>query len=146
MSLSAQLQDIIADLSIKLPSAILTGDYPVLERYLSSLVQEFSVNHVAINQQGGSYILTLADDGQFVDMDVAVPCTLTVPSNSSVPFAVGTTVTIRQKGAGQVTITPAGGGVILQYKDGLKTSGQYAVASLVKVATNTWAAFGALVA
>ena len=45
-------------------------------------------------------------------MDNAAANTLTVPPNSSVAFPVGTSIPIRQAGAGQTTIV-AGSGVAI---------------------------------
>jgi hypothetical protein len=65
--------------------------------------------------------------------------TITIPANSSVPFAVGTAILVIASGA--TTISPAGGVTLIQAGSGatgartLATSGQ---ASLVKVGTDTW--------
>jgi len=77
-------------------------------------------------------------------MNKATALTLTVPKNSSVAFPIGTTILIRQKGAGKVTIAPVDGDVTINNSDGLKTTNQYAVATLIKVDTNVWTAFGSL--
>ena len=88
-----------------------------------------------------NYTLVLTDVGKFIDMDKATAVTLTVPLNSSVAFPIGTQIIIRQKGVGQVTVTPIGG-VTLNNANGLITYGQYSVVALIKLATDTWAIFG----
>lgn len=104
------------------------------------------VGGIGINfQTGTSYTLVLTDRNIMVDEANASPITLTVPPNSSVAFPVGTKVLIRQSLAGAVTIT-AGAGVTLETSLTLVTNGQYSVAGIVKVATDTWAVFGDLVA
>lgn len=95
-------------------------------------------------QTGTTYSLVLTDAGKHVGLSNAAAITLTVPTNASVAFPVGTTILLEQVGAGQVTITPAGGVTIHSAGGKLKTSAQYAVASLVKRDTNTWLAFGNL--
>ena len=98
-----------------------------------------------INEQTGtSYTLALSDINKFIDCNNADPFTLTVPTNASVAFPVGTQILIRQKGAGQVTIMAADGVTLNANDDKVVTFGQYAVAGLIKVATNTWAVFGNL--
>ena len=69
--------------------------------------------------------------------------TLTVPANASVAFPIGTTIALRQKGTGTVTITPVTG-VTVDSQNGLVTTGQHAMASILKVATDTWVAVGSL--
>lgn len=96
------------------------------------------------NTQTASYTLVITDVGRPVEMNVASACTLTVPPNSSVPFAIGDTLEVLQYGAGQVTITP-GAGVTLRSDGGkLKTNAQYASATLRKRATDEWIVAGDL--
>jgi hypothetical protein len=97
------------------------------------------------DQTGTTYTLVLADAGKWVRCSNASAIALTVPPNSSVAFPVGTVVTISQAGAGAVTIT-AGSGVTINKRSALTlvTNGQYAVAGIMKSATDTWTAFGDL--
>jgi hypothetical protein len=80
-----------------------------------------------------------------VEMNVASGNALTVPSNANVAFPVGTTVTILQTGAGQTTLTPQSG-VTINATPGLKLRTQWASATLIKRATDTWVALGDLAA
>jgi len=98
-----------------------------------------------INTQGGNYTLALSDAGGLVRMNVGGANTCTVPANASVPFPVQTIVNVSQWGGGQTTIAAAGG-VALRVIPGLKMIGQFAVASLVKVATDEWLVSGNLTA
>lgn len=97
-----------------------------------------------INTQTDDYTLVLTDDGKFIDMDKGTAVVLTVPKNSVVAFPIGTTIAFRQKGAGQVTLTPIDGDVTIDSQDGLVTTGQHAVVSIIKVATDIWVAVGSL--
>lgn len=99
---------------------------------------------IVLNTQADSYTLVLTDAQKLIEMDHADANILTVPKNSSVAFAIGTVIAVRQKGAGQVTIAPVDGDVTINNETGLKLTGQFAVASIVKVDTNVWSAFGAL--
>lgn len=102
---------------------------------------------LTLNAQTANYTLVLTDaDSKFVRMNVASANTLTVPPNSSVAFPVGTQINFSQAGAGQVTVTPGAGVTINSADSGLKTRVQYSVGGLIKVATDTWTAFGDLTA
>ena len=88
--------------------------------------------------------LALTDAGQLIRMNNAGATTVTVPPNSSVAFGVGAQIIVAALGAGAVTIA-AGAGVTLRSKDAaLGVDGQYATASVVKIATDEWLVFGAL--
>jgi hypothetical protein len=104
--------------------------------------------NAATNAQVASYTLVLADNGKYVEMNNASANVLTVPPNSSVAFPVGTQVTIIQTGAGTTTITP-GAGVTVNYYSltGAATrtiKAQWAAATLIKRATDTWVLIGNL--
>lgn len=94
--------------------------------------------------QTASYTLALTDAGKFVRMNVATANNLTVPTNATVAFPIGTVVNVMQIGAGQSTLTPAGGVTIRSENNKYKTKAQYAVVGLLKIATDEWVAFGNL--
>jgi len=102
---------------------------------------------IALNAQTGTtYTAVLGDDGDLITCDNASSIALTIPPNSSVAFGIGTQINVMQLGVGVVTIT-AGAGVTLRSQGTkLKTNGQYAVATCVKIATDTWVVIGNLVA
>ena len=94
------------------------------------------VSHNA--QTGTAYTLVIGDRDKLVEMDNASDNVLTVPPNSSVAFPIGTQILIVQKGSGKCTIT-AGLGVNVYAEDSkIKTVGQYALATLIKCASDTW--------
>ena len=103
------------------------------------------VYHTTINPQIASYTLVLVDDGALLEINSATPVNLTVPPNSSIAFPVGTTINILQTGAGQITVVQ-GDGVTVNATPGLKVRTQWAVATLVKRATNIWVLVGDLAA
>lgn len=99
---------------------------------------------VTTQQSGTAYTLVLADGGTVVETTNAAAVTVTVPLNSSVAFPIGTTIMIRQFGAGQVTV--AGTGVTLRARDGAKkTAGQYAALVLEKRGVDDWYVSGDVV-
>ena len=88
-------------------------------------------------QTGTAYTLVIADAFKLVTMSNAAANTLTVPPNSSVAFPVGTRIDIGQDGAGQTTVA-AGAGVTIRTPETLKLRKQWAKATLIKRATDTW--------
>lgn len=95
------------------------------------------------NQQTGtSYTLALGDQYEIVTLANASAITLTIPTNASVAFPIGTQIVICQDGAGQVTVSPAGGVTMRSRSSANKLSGQYSFATLWKEGTNTWYLFG----
>lgn len=113
----------------------------------ASTIADFTVaaGTVTTNTQSGTtYTLVLADAGLLVEVANASAITVTVPPNSSAAFLVGTTVALRQYGAGQITVA-AGLGVTLHSRGGaFKLAGQYAEAMLTKRATDEWILSGDL--
>lgn len=97
----------------------------------------------AINAQTTAYTTVLTDRDKLVEVSSATGVTLTIPTNSSVAYPVGTSIDILQTGAGQVTIAGAGG-VTVNATPGLKLRTQWSSATLFKRAENTWVAFGDL--
>lgn len=96
-------------------------------------------------QTGTTYTLVAGDAAKIVSMNNASANTLTVPTNASVAFPVGTQILVYQKGAGQTTISPVSGTVNIRSQGSkLKVTGQYGLAGIVKIATDEWIAFGNL--
>jgi hypothetical protein len=112
---------------------------------LASELNNMATAMVAINAQTGTtYDVVLSDDGKLLTCDNAASIALTIVPNSSVAFGIGTQINIMQLGAGTVTIT-AGAGVTLRSAGSkLKTDAQYAVATCLKIASDTWVVVGNL--
>jgi hypothetical protein len=99
---------------------------------------------VTESAQTDNYQLVLADNLKLVTITKGTAVTLTVPANATVAFGIGSMIMICQGGAGQVTVTAAGGVTINSADSALKLTGQYAVATLIKTATNTWLLAGSI--
>lgn len=101
---------------------------------------------VAINAQTGTtYTAVAGDVGKLITASNAAAIALTIPPSV---FAVGDQINIMQGtgGSGVVTIT-AGAGVTLNSNGTkLKTNGQFAVATVLCTAANTFVVLGNLVA
>jgi hypothetical protein len=89
------------------------------------------------NDQSSNYVLVLTDNGLKVRMNVATANTVTIPPNSSVAFAVGSTMRIRQIGVGVTTIAP-GVGVTINSPSGILALSQYTECILMQESANVW--------
>jgi hypothetical protein len=98
----------------------------------------------ATTQVGTTYTLALGDAGTLVEFSAATGVTVTVPPNSGAAFAIGTTITLRQYGAGQVAVAAGAGVTIRSLAGALGLGGRYAQATLTKRATNEWVLSGSL--
>lgn len=96
-------------------------------------------------QSGTTYSLALADAGKVVEVSNASAISISVPTDASVAFPVGTQITILQTGAGQITVaatTPET--TTVNYTPGNKLRAQWSSATLIKRAENTWVLIGDL--
>ncbi len=94
------------------------------------------------NQVGTSYTLVLTDGVQtFVTMNNASAMTLTIPSNASVAFPIGTNILLMRLGAGTLTVSPAGG-VTLVFSSTATLRFQYSVGCIIQIAANSWVLCG----
>lgn len=101
---------------------------------------------VATNARTASYTLVLTDQSKVIEINNASANTLTIPTNASVPFPIGTYILFIQTGAGQTTITPFDGTVTVNSTPGLKTRTQWSSATIIKRGTNSWVVMGDTVA
>jgi hypothetical protein len=96
------------------------------------------VTEVKFNTQTSNYILDPTDASRLVEMNLAGANTLTIPTNLVVPFPIGTQILIAQYGAGQTTVTAAGGVTLRSSGGKTKIAAQYGMATLIKRGTNEW--------
>ena len=102
---------------------------------------------VAVNAQTGTtYTFVAADaNNTMVTLSNASAIALTIPTNASVAFPVGTVLNWAQTGAGQVTCSGASGVTITSVGATAttpKTRVQYSAASAVQTSANNWLVFG----
>lgn len=95
-------------------------------------------------QTGTSYTYVLSDAGKFVTFNNASAIGSVIPTNASVPFPIGTQINILQLGAGAVAVGASGGVTAVSQGSKFRTNGQYAAATLIKIATDTWVVIGNL--
>jgi hypothetical protein len=96
-------------------------------------------------QTGTTYTPVLGDAGKLVELSNTSAITLTVPPNSSVAYPVGTQINLLQTNTGQVTVAQ-GSGVTVNAAPGLKLTGRWSAATLIKRSTDAWVLVGDLAA
>ena len=107
------------------------------------ILNSYSVGYLEApqNAQNTSYTLTLTDSGKHIYSQNTATQVLTIPTNANVAFNIGTMVSIVLQGSGSMTVSPFSG--VTLYLAGNNTSASrtistYGMATLMKVATNTW--------
>jgi hypothetical protein len=100
------------------------------------------LDNLTLNAVTDTYTLVLADAHKLVTLNKSTGFTVTIPPNSSVAFDIGDQVNLMQIGSGQVTVA-AGSGVTLNAQGSkVKLNGQWATATAIKIATDTWVLVG----
>jgi hypothetical protein len=105
------------------------------------------VNFTLNDQTGTTYTPVLNDQYQvLLTRSNASASTMTIPTNASVAFPVGTVITVLNKGAGAVVISGAGGVTILSAgaTAASPSLAQYKSAACIKTASDTWYVVGAI--
>jgi hypothetical protein len=103
------------------------------------------ITQIPINTQSGTaYTLVLADQGKLVERSNGSAQTLTIPTNASVAFPIGTVIMISQTGAGALTINNAGVTVRVEATWTKVLGGQYSMCTIIKRATDEWMLSGDL--
>jgi hypothetical protein len=104
---------------------------------------EFAPSTLLTNAQTGTtYTLALTDKDRMVEISNAGAITLTVPTDASVNFPVGSQINILQTNTGQITV--GGSGVTINATPGLKLRARWSSATLIKRGTNLWVLVGDL--
>jgi hypothetical protein len=104
--------------------------------------------NAGLSTKTSSHTLELSDAGRTLDVDVATVNTITIPTNSSVPFLIGTQIAFVQTGAGQTSFAAANSitTTILSKNSNKKIASRYSPATLIKKDTDTWILIGDLTA
>ena len=121
------------------PSA--TGDV------LSAAMYNGLVNFTLNDQTGTTYTPVLNDQYQvLVTRSNAGASTMTIPTNASVAFPVGTVITVLNKGVGLVSISGAVGVTILSggAVAAIPTLAQYKSCAIMQTSANNWYVVGAI--
>lgn len=114
---------------------------------LSAAAANGFVNFTLNDQTGTSYTPVLTDQYQvLITRSNASASTLTIPTNASVAFPVGTVITVLNKGAGAVTISGSGGVTVLSAGATAASPvlNQYKSCALIQTSANNWYVVGAI--
>ena len=105
---------------------------------------------VGINAQTGTTYTFLSTDGNniVVTLSNASAIAVTIPTNATTAFPVGTVLNFAQTGAGQVTVSGASGVTVVS--NGVaaaspKTRVQYSAGSAIQTSANNWLVIGDIV-
>lgn len=94
-------------------------------------------------QSGSAYTLVLSDQGKVVVLTNAVGPTLTIPTNASVAFPLGTIIVVRAgTSAAPATIAGASGVTVFNPYNSFTLAGAAAEATLLKIGTDSWSLNG----
>jgi hypothetical protein len=118
-----------------------TGD--VLSAGMYNGLVTFTLN----DQTGTTYTPVLTDQYQvLVTRSNAGASTMTIPTNASVAFPVGTVITVLNKGVGLVSISGAVGVTILSAGTvaAIPTLAQYKSCAIMQTSANNWYVVGAI--
>jgi len=94
-------------------------------------------------QTGTTYAPVLEDQGKIVTCANAAAITVTMPSNATTAFPIGTQIDFAVLGAGMVTFV-AGSGATVNGTPSLVSRATYSAVSLLKLGTDYWLAVGDL--
>lgn len=97
-----------------------------------------------VTSETSGFTLSLPQARQLILCNSASSFLVTVPTNSSVGFPIGTEIDFMQEGAGKVTFANVGGVTIVSAFGNLSIATQYSGATLKKIAVDTWWLFGNL--
>ena len=135
----SQLNTAITDADV----ASLAGSETLTNKTLTAPIVTYSINAVT----SAAYTSVASDAAAIVTMNNASANTFSIPTNASVPFAIGSTITIIQIGAGATTINAVSSGTTTIASTGATPTApvfraQYSSATCIKVATDTWYVVG----
>lgn len=122
-----------------------TNKNPVTETAYWGVLAARGDDYPAAYKSGaGPHTPALGEAGYMLWVSHTAANVVSIPLNASVPFPVGTKISVIQEGAGATTITAAAGVTL----NGVVAGScllwqQYSVVTLVKRAADTWVVFGA---
>lgn len=124
-----------------------TVDLSTAQTLTNKSLTDPKINLAFDAQTGTTYTTVLNDNGQVVTMNNASANTLSIPTNASVAYPIGTQINVLQIGAGQTTIQAVTSGTTTILSTAAtaaapKIRARYGMATCIKAATDTWYVVG----
>jgi len=138
----------ISQLTAKSSNLASTDEFAIAESdgaggFVSKKINGTQLKDSTLNAQTvTTYNLVLTDAHKTVTLTNGSAIDARIPTNAGTAFPIGTRIELIQGGAGQVTVAPTGGVTLNSSGGKTKLAAQYAVATILKVATDTWYLFG----
>lgn len=128
------------------PAALGTSAAVGISTLAAPLDHVHQIPFPAINSTAATaYTLTLADNNDTVQFTAATAVAVTIPTNATAAFPIGSQILLLQYGAGQLTV--GGAGVTIRASGGkLKSAVQYSLLTLLKIGTDEWVLGGDITA
>jgi hypothetical protein len=108
----------------------------------SGSVGGFETPQAIITTAAVTYAIGTSDGGKLIRFDTALGVTVTIPTQSSAPIAIGSRIDILQANTGFVSVVGASGVTIYTDVAPILTT-QYTAATIIKIASDTWEYVGA---
>jgi hypothetical protein len=139
------------DLKANLASPTFTGTVTVAASGIAftdgTQTKEGVPSRTTVDSKTADYTLVLTDRDKMIEVNSSSALTISIPTDASVNFPIGTSIDLLRVGSGAVTIaaaTPAT--TTLNHTPGNKLRAQWSSATLFKRAANTWVLMGDLTA
>ena len=117
-------------------SSDLVSGWPTSSLAVADRIDDVAMKGNGINAQTGTtYTTLLTDAGKTITTSNAAAVTVTIPTNASVAYEIGSVIQFLNIGVGALTIAASGGVTI---NNNLGTTAQYGAYSILKTATDTW--------
>ena len=111
----------------------------------SAAIEQNKIADSIIDTKTANYTLALTDKNKFIEMNVGSANTVSIPTDASVNFPIGSQINITQYGTGKtqvIAVTP--GTTSVRSTPGAFLRAQYSSATLIKRAANEWYLIGDL--
>lgn len=124
-----------------------TVDLSTAQTLTNKTLTDPKINLAFDAQTGTTYTTVLNDNGQVVTMNNASANTLSIPTNASVAYPIGTQINVLQIGAGQTTIQAVTSGTTTILSTAAtaaapKIRARYGMATCIKASTDLWYVVG----
>lgn len=111
----------------------------------NAAIDQGKIADSTIDTKTANYVLALTDKNKFIEMNVGSANTVSVPTDASVNFPIGSQINITQYGTGKtqvIAVTP--GTTSIRSTPGAFLRDRYSSATLIKRAANEWYLIGDL--